>query len=277
MLAARPPPALLFAVVLGVILFLFVSRDASVPGPSASAAGDPLDARALAASFPPSNCPANPERLKFPVSARRSYPDKHKEVRGWVKPGVPHLFALLAAHQAKLGICGGVAEIGVHHGKLAIILAHTLRKSERMVAVDVFENQALNVDGSGKGDRGIFESNLKKFGIQPNSDVEIISSSSMEVSVQQLESAVGKIRMFSVDGGHTAELTAWDMGLATGACVDGCIVAVDDAMAVYWWVGGVRSRGARRRSARIQTTTQIFLYFCRSGFGRDGAAQFTPF
>jgi hypothetical protein len=53
-----------------------------------------------------------------------------------------------------------VAEIGVHHRKLIILLANLRRQDERAFAVDIFDDQHLNPDGSGCGDLAWFKDNL---------------------------------------------------------------------------------------------------------------------
>jgi peptide chain release factor 2 len=59
------------------------------------------------------------------------------------------------------------AEIGVHHGRLFIPMALARRPGERALAIDVFEDQHLNVDHSGKGDRARFEENVARTGAAP--------------------------------------------------------------------------------------------------------------
>ncbi|HEX7000004.1 MAG TPA: hypothetical protein VF322_17865, partial [Gammaproteobacteria bacterium] len=61
---------------------------------------------------------------------------------------------------AALGQGGNAAEIGVHHGKLFILLSLLC---DHAYAIDVFDS-ALNVDGSGAGDRTIFERNMARYG-----------------------------------------------------------------------------------------------------------------
>ena len=63
--------------------------------------------------------------------------------------------------------------------------------------MDVFDAQDLNKDFSGKGDSNIFEQNLTRFGIDPNS-VTIEAKSSMDVAVDDILRSVGPVRFFSV-------------------------------------------------------------------------------
>ena len=50
------------------------------------------------------------------------------------------------------GVPGGLAEIGIHHGRSFIALAAAARPTDPLIAIDVFERferQDLNVDQSG--------------------------------------------------------------------------------------------------------------------------------
>ncbi|KAI9031403.1 hypothetical protein DFJ74DRAFT_702411 [Hyaloraphidium curvatum] len=231
--AALPGAALLAALLL---LFAFLGGgsgggDPGAPPPAVRAA------RIAPPSFPAAACAAAASApLRFPRAQRLAYASNFSSVKGWMNPAVAHLAAVLSDAQSRAGICGAAGEIGVHHGKFSIALAHALRAGERSVAVDVFENQELNVDGSGNGDRAVFEGNLRRFGVEPGEDVRMIAGSSDEVVPAQLVEAAGgsMFRLFSVDGGHTAELAENDLRLAAAVCVDGCVVFLDDFLAPEW-------------------------------------------
>jgi hypothetical protein len=49
-----------------------------------------------------------------------------------------------------MGILGTVGEIGVHHGKFLMPIVGYALQEEPAVAVDLFEDQAQNFDGSGE-------------------------------------------------------------------------------------------------------------------------------
>ena len=184
-------------------------------------------------------------------------------------------FRVLAANQLEMGVYGGVAEIGVHHGMsfapLCLLnadagndLTHqcrtfnvttmqtfvrTLYCSCRMlpamfnftllrkmptsgctgaqqsvaVAVDVFEQQGFNTDGSGSGDRHIFESTVERWCGRDNMGAEkfiVIAADSISLDPEQLlEKTGGKlIRFFSVDGSHTEDAAYSDMKTAAVSC-----------------------------------------------------------
>jgi hypothetical protein len=77
-------------------------------------------------------------------------------------PAAGKIIATLSAVQEAQHIGGNVAEIGVHHGKLFILLYLLTRGEERAVAVDLFANQVQNIDHSGVGDLDKFRANLAR-------------------------------------------------------------------------------------------------------------------
>jgi hypothetical protein len=156
----------------------------------------------------------------------------HAVVEGWLEEGAASATIGLSQIQAGLGTKGDIAEIGVHHGKYFILLANLRKPGERAVAVDVFEDQYLNVDHSGCGDRKIFERNLQHF-----SDVEnvvVIKSDSRLLTPKMLLGGGAGVRLFSVDGSHTASYTDSDLNFATSVLVEGGLVILDDFYNPDW-------------------------------------------
>lgn len=153
-----------------------------------------------------------------------------KEVVGWLSLTSAEFIAHLARFQTSIGITGDTCEIGIHHGKLFLILANVTSGNERAVAVDIFSDQHKNVDQSGYGDREIFEGHLRKFA--PHSAVDIVQESSLDLTNSNF--AKRKFRMFSVDGGHTSEITQNDLALAQTCAIPGSIVVLDDILNSHW-------------------------------------------
>jgi hypothetical protein len=147
-----------------------------------------------------------------------------KRIEGWLEPESMTLLQAIHDEQIMTGVEGNLVEIGVHHGRLFILLCLLARPNERAAAVDVFEAQHLNVDASGKGDRQILEANLRRFGVSARAD--IISKSSLDVQPSELGPPV---RLFSIDGGHTTEIVLNDLALAEKVMARGGVVVLDDA------------------------------------------------
>jgi Methyltransferase domain len=166
----------------------------------------------------------------------------HKAVGGWLDPSAIDIIATISRQQAKLGVSGGVSEIGIHHGRLFILL-HLLRQgSERSAAYDLFEMQDENIDASGLGDKAIFLDNLRRYG-GDTERIVVKSRNSLDMTAAEVLADVGPVRLFSVDGGHTADITASDLALAEGSLCPGGIVILDDYFNEAW--PGV-SEGAAR-------------------------------
>jgi hypothetical protein len=151
----------------------------------------------------------------------------HRSVAGWLDRGAPGMIAAAAEAQAERGVRGNVAEIGVHHGRLFILLYLLSRESERAVAVDLFSHQELNVDGSGSGDLAVFLANLRKHADDRRLVVHEGNSADLD-SAALLRLGGGPFRLISIDGGHTSELTEGDLATAEGALAEGGIVILDD-------------------------------------------------
>ncbi|MBO3459378.1 class I SAM-dependent methyltransferase [Aetokthonos hydrillicola Thurmond2011] len=156
-----------------------------------------------------------------------------RKVQGWFAADSALVIRQLATAQNHFMITGGVGEIGVHHGKLFILLHLMLRKNERSFAVDIFDKQELNIDKSGKGNLNIFLKNVRDLGGNPDL-IDIFEKSSLNVSAEEIISKSGKIRIFSVDGGHTAELTLNDLLIAEQSICDGGIIIIDDYFNAHW-------------------------------------------
>jgi methyltransferase family protein len=152
----------------------------------------------------------------------------HYFVEGWLEDLGIQLIDAVEERQRELGVMGPVAEIGVHHGKLFILLSLLRRPGERAVALDLFEYQERNVDRSGRGDRDRFLANLQRH--QPSApDIVVQQADSHELDGTALQAlAGGALRMVSVDGGHTADLTEHDLRTACDALTDGGVVVLDD-------------------------------------------------
>jgi len=156
-----------------------------------------------------------------------------KKVNGWFARNDAELFLALLALQGKMGVAGGMAEIGVHHGKSFIPLCLALGAGEKALCIDIFEEQSHNEDASGQGDRSVFEANLGKFGVD-KAKVVIHAGSSFDVTPEIVTQAVGETRFFSVDGGHWHDIVINDLDLAGATLNQGGIIALDDFLAKAW-------------------------------------------
>lgn len=155
-----------------------------------------------------------------------------RKVEGWLDPSSARYIYELVKLQSESGKGGAAVEIGVHHGKLFILL-HLAGLRKKDLAIDLFDDQALNLDRSGCGDRQRFVENFKQCG----GDVKQISiwqKSSLTVAPEEIIEEVGSVAIFSVDGGHTREIVFNDLKLADASLRDDGIVILDDFFNEFW-------------------------------------------
>lgn len=154
-------------------------------------------------------------------------------VKGWLMPGAAQAIVLLSQEQRSAHLSGPVAEFGVHHGKLFILLYLLGLENEPAVAIDLFSQQHLNVDRSGAGDLERFKRNLRRHA--DSNRLVIHEGDSTQLTAEKLlHLGRGSFRLISIDGGHTAEITAHDLATAEGALAQGGIVILDDCFNEEW-------------------------------------------
>jgi len=154
-------------------------------------------------------------------------------VEGWCSPALFEIMDFLDG--CNLNRIGGCLEIGVHHGKFFILMNSLIEPPYKSYALDLFENQALNVDKSGRGNKAVFEANLARYDRHRGSNTVILSGDSTDAASQrQLRGTVGPLRFISIDGGHSAEHTVSDLRLATELIANEGIVILDDILNRHW-------------------------------------------
>ena len=205
-----------------------------------------------------------------------------RQIDGWLQPYTAEFIATISSLQRQAGFRGGVGEIGVHHGKLLVLLRLAADSDERAFAIDVFEDQVLNVDDSGHGDRAILEDNLNRW-CESTAGVSIIAKSSLSVTPGEILSACGKVRLASIDGGHTAECAYNDLKLIEAVIHDYGVVALDDYFNEDWPdVSTGTARYMLEGSSRLRPFAvapyKLFLATAEfNAFYREKLARETPF
>jgi hypothetical protein len=193
----------------------------------------------------------------------------YRYVDGWLYPAAAQAIAHLSVEQRRANAVGGVAEIGVHHGKLFILLYLLTSENEPAVAIDLFSRQELNAELSGAGDLERLKKNLRRY-----ADVDrlvVYEGDSMGLTAADLlQLGGGPLRLISIDGGHTSEITAHDLGTAEGALADDGIIILDDCFNEMW--PGV-SEGLFRYFSGQQSIVPFGIaagktFFCRQQVAR---------
>ena len=158
----------------------------------------------------------------------------YRRVAGFLSGGAVTLITAVASKQVDLGVQGGVCEVGVHQGRTFILLHLLTRPTELAVAIDVFERQDLNTDGSGRGVRDLFQRNCERHDCDLDR-VRILSADSLTLSGNDLRAAAGgPLRLVHIDGGHTEQAASHDMATSAAALSPGGVIIVDDYFHEQW-------------------------------------------
>jgi hypothetical protein len=166
------------------------------------------------------------------VSMIETYLRRYTTVPGWLHSYSAAFITDLSRIQTGNGIIGSVAEIGVHMGRLFILLKLLTQDSEQAIAIDIFGDQHLNTDRSGFGDQDHFLHNVAEHASMER--LVVLQRSSLEVKADDILRRVGRCRLFSIDGGHTEDCTLNDLRLAEGALAEDGIAILDDYFNESW-------------------------------------------
>jgi hypothetical protein len=160
-------------------------------------------------------------------AAVREYLAGTRDVEGWFFPIDAHLFGLIDEIQKQEGISGNLFEIGVHHGKTALILARMAAAEETLGVCDVFEQQELNRDRSGEGNREIFLRHMRTH----DAEARVFAKLSSALTA---EDTTTRCRFVHIDGGHRPEDVLNDLEVAERALLPDGVVAADDVFNPNW-------------------------------------------
>lgn len=168
------------------------------------------------------------------TSLRQAYLKRgYSRIDGWLFPYSARFIDSLLDLQLEAGVHGAVGEIGVHHGKLFILLALGRRPDETAFAIDVFGHQHLNSDASGAGDREIFLAHAQRW-LGNTARLQVLQRSSLEVRPEDILQHSGPVRMASIDGGHTEECVINDLMLIQSVLAPKGVVILDDFFNEFW-------------------------------------------
>jgi hypothetical protein len=185
-----------------------------------------------APSTPPTPTSA-PDRL---ARLQEYWSGGFQAIEGWVNPDLLRSLQLVDEFQQERGIRGGALEIGLHHGKFFIPLLLLRQPGEAGVGIDVFEDQAKNVDSSGLGSRAQVEANLRRH-VGEAHDVQLMQRDTLSLNTldrSELLRANGPFRLVSIDGGHTRTHCVNDLLFAQDILQNGGVIILDDFITPHW-------------------------------------------
>jgi len=159
----------------------------------------------------------------------------HK-IQGWCSPNLWQVLQPLVEIQDGLNVKNPIAEIGVYHGKFFLGLLETKGAPKGNYAIDVFDMQQFNLDGSGHGNKAVLLENAALCGIDVNqiSVLECDSTAINATTVERIHRETQGFSLFSVDGCHLPEHTVSDLNLAMSLTVAEGIIFVDDYTNMDW-------------------------------------------
>jgi hypothetical protein len=193
-------------------------------------------------------------------------------IKGWCDPGLFRALALF--DNMPINKTGGCLEIGVHHGKFFILLNQY--STATSYAVDVFDDQFLNIDSSGRGSRAAFEENLKRCDLHGGQSTSIIKGDSCDSSLNLVSRiGAGTMRFISIDGGHTVEHTINDLVLSQQLINNQGVVILDDILNSHW-LGVIEGVGEFLRTRPTLVPFGIGynkLYLCKISYHADYLMQ----
>ena len=212
-------------------------------------------------------------KLSGKFSALRAYVSgESKRLEGWFARSDAEMFQTILEHQNRNKWGGSVAEIGPYHGRCFIAMCLALQNCEKAYCVDVFDAQDLTKDNFyEQSNRAAFEKNLTQFRLD-RTRITVDAKSSQDVTPEDIMSAVGPVRLFSVDGGHWQEIVESDLKLAEACLCDWGIIALDDFYRPEWpdVSAGYFSWYAVRKKAIAPFAVGFNkLYLCHQNFVRQ--------
>ena len=157
-----------------------------------------------------------------------------RHVDGYLQSGSASVICSILDIQDELKISGNIAEIGVFHGKLLILLCHGLRKGETVFAIDVFNTQPDIQGLKTEADYNRFSSDNLLINLDANNinteNVKLVTSNSQDLFGSDLVKEFGgaNIRLFSIDGDHSRDGVRHDLNLAAATIADGGVILADD-------------------------------------------------
>ncbi len=155
-------------------------------------------------------------------------------VQGYLTVLDARIIATLLSYQDENVARGHLCEIGVHHGRLFLMLALARRSGERAVAIDLFEDDAINSNTRHAGRNRALSINAQRLGIDLSED-ETFKTSSLDIKPADiLARTTGRVRFFSVDGCHLYHEVGNDLRLAEQTITPDGIIAVDDFFNTEW-------------------------------------------
>jgi predicted O-methyltransferase YrrM len=182
-------------------------------------------------------------------------------INGWLSEGQARALAEAAG---TLPRGTSIVEIGSHHGRSTVILAHTKPPGSRLMAVDPFDDPRW---GGGKSAYDVFLSNLSRAGAEHG--VEAFRGTSEQAAAAWDGDPIG---VLFIDGAHDRSSVLTDVDAWEPFMADGGFVYVHDAFSSPGVTVALLERHLLNRSFRYLGSVRSLAMFRREAMSRPAAA-----
>ena len=153
-----------------------------------------------------------------------------RAIPGWFWPVDMFLFLAVDKLQKMQHVTGDILEIGVYHGKSAVLLGNFLRSDEELMVCDTFDSESIREHNLSENQkyyanlqRQTFEKNFAQFHSQPP---RIFACSSTDL-IKYLHPS-NRFRLIHIDGSHLYDVVREDIKLSRQLLQDNGVVVFDD-------------------------------------------------
>jgi hypothetical protein len=176
-------------------------------------------------------CKALKDTQRMKADLRKFIFDDLQTVEGYLDPPDALVFLSLLQAQSDKGLNGGVAEIGVFYGRSYFLFKKLCNGGDKVLAIDLFDIDQQTSGGVTQYSR--FLENGERLGLPVDENL-IITGDSTKLPASEITDKVGRIRFFSIDGGHMLNHVVSDSVLAMDTLADHGIIAFDDTFNPAW-------------------------------------------
>ncbi|MGV1870157.1 class I SAM-dependent methyltransferase [Agrobacterium rosae] len=153
-----------------------------------------------------------------------------QKIEGYIDPPDALVFTSLLHAQQKKSFEGGVAEIGVFYGRSYFLLRKAVGNDGQVLAVDLFDLD--DADGTCRQYERFLD-NGRRLDLKVDESL-VIKGDSTQLDPKEVLEKIGKVRFFSIDGGHMLHHVLADSKLAMDVLADHGVIAFDDTFNPQW-------------------------------------------
>lgn len=164
------------------------------------------------------------------VSDRKFIFHDLQKIEGYIDPPDALVFTALLNAQQDQHLAGGVAEIGVYYGRSYFLLRKAVGEHGNVLAVDLFDLE--DADGECRQYERFVE-NGRRLGLKVDEEL-VIRGDSTVLSPADVLDKIGRVRFFSIDGGHMLQHVLADSRLAMDVLAEHGVIAFDDTFNPQW-------------------------------------------